>query len=102
MNRLYKEAIMKKLVTVATAIMLATAVQANENPIIDTVENAKDFAVNNQASQFVIKEYNDIVDFQAESWQQGKDQLGRNKEQIVGFFTNVKDAFTHYFVKENN
>ena len=93
---------MKKLVTVATAIMLATAVQANENPIIDTVENAKDFAVNNQASQFVIKEYNDIVDFQAESWQQGKDQLGRNKEQIVGLFTNVKDAFTHYFVKENN
>ena len=93
---------MKKVVTVAAVIMLATAVQANDNPIIDTVDNAKDFAVNNQVSQFVVQEYNDILDFQTESWQQGKDQLGRNKEQIVGFFTNVKDAFTHYFVKENN
>ena len=92
---------MKKVVTVAAVIMLASAVQANDNPIIDTVDNAKDFAVNNQVSQFVVQEYNDILDFQAESWQQGKDQLGRNKEQIVGIFSNVKDAFQHYFIKDS-
>jgi len=92
---------MKKVVTVAAVIMLATAVQANDNPIIDTVDNAKDFAVNNQVSQFVVQEYNDILDFQAKSWQQGKDQLGRNKEQIVGIFSNVKDAFQHYFIKDS-
>ena len=92
---------MKKVVTVAAVIMLASAVQANDNPIVDTVDNAKDFAVNNQVSQFVVQEYNDILDFQAESWQQGKDQLGRNKEQIVSIFSNVKDAFQHYFIKDN-
>ena len=52
---------MKKVVTVAAVIMLATAVQANDNPIIDTVDNAKDFAVNNQVSRFVVQEYNDIL-----------------------------------------
>jgi len=90
---------MKKLATlaVATLIVGAAATQANENPIIDTVENAKDFAVNNKVSQFVIDEYNTTVEFQKDSWQQGKDQLGRNKEQIVGVFENVKGAFKFYF-----
>ena len=94
---------MKTKATIAGAVLLLAVgtVQANENPIIDTVEKAKDFAVNNQVSRFVVQEYNDILDFQAESWQQGKDQLGRNKEQIVGIFSNVKDAFQHYFIKDS-
>ena len=93
---------MKRLATIALATMLVSATaQANENPIIGTVEDAKDFAVNNKVSQFVINEYNESVAFQKDSWQQGKDQLGRNKEQIVGIFKNVKGAFKFYFVDEN-
>ena len=92
---------MKRLATIAAVIMLGTTAQANTNPIIDKVENAKDFAVNNKASQFVIQEYNEMKEFQTDSWQQGKEQLGRNKEQVIGIFTNVKDAFNHYFSKES-
>tara|TARA_A100001015_G_scaffold260841_1_gene305924 strand:+ start:11203 stop:11484 length:282 start_codon:yes stop_codon:yes gene_type:complete len=92
---------MKRLATIAAVIMLGTTAQANTNPIIDKVENAKDFAVNNKASQFVIQEYNEMKEFQTDSWQQGKEQLGRNKEQVIGIFTNVKDAFNHYFNKES-
>ena len=90
---------MKTLATlaVATLIVSAAATQANDNPIIKNVEDAKDFAVNNKVSQFVIQEYNDTVAYQKDSWQQGKDQLADNKEQIVGIFNNVKGAFTHYF-----
>ena len=93
---------MKTKATIAGAVLLLAVgtVQANENPIIDTVEKAKDFAVNNQVSNFVVDEFNNIKQFQQDSWQQGKDQLGRNKEQIVGIFSNVKDACRHYFVKE--
>ena len=88
--------------TVATLIVTAVATQANEteNPIIKDVENAKDFAVNNKVSQFVINEYNKTVEFQKDSWQQAKDQTANNKKQIVGIFDNIKGAFTHYFVKE--
>jgi len=93
---------MKTKATIAGAVLLLAVgtVQANENPIIDTVEKAKDFAVNNQVSNFVVDEFNNIKQYQQDSWQQGKDQLGRNKDQIVGIFSNVKDAFKHYFVKE--
>ena len=92
---------MKKItkIFVASMFVFASQAHANGNPIIDTVENAKEFAVNNKASQFVIQEYNDIMDFQTDSWQQGKDQLDRNKEQIIGIFANVKGAFKHYFVE---
>ena len=44
---------MKTLMAVGAAIVLVTAVQANENPIINTVENVKDFAVNNEASNLL-------------------------------------------------
>jgi len=93
---------MKTKATIAGAVMLLAVgtVQANENPIIDTVEKAKDFALNNQVSNFVVDEFNNIKQFQQESWEQGKDQLGRNKEQITGIFSNIKGAFKHYFVTE--
>ena len=88
--------------TVATLIVTAVATQANEtkNPIIKDVENAKEFAVNDKVSQFVINEYNKTVAFQKDSWQQAKDQTANNKQQIVGIFNNIKDAFTQHFVKE--
>ena len=94
---------MKYMKTMAVAmVLLAGQAQANtDNPIVSTVESMKDKAVNNQVTEFVVNEYNDIKTYQAQSWQQGKDQLARNKEQIVGIFANVKNAFSHYFVKEN-
>lgn len=94
---------MKYMMTIAVALLLlASQTQANtDNPIVSTVESMKDKAVNNQVTEFVVNEYNDIKTYQTKSWQQSKDQLARNKEQIVGIFANVKDAFSHYFVKEN-
>jgi len=92
---------MKTLVAVGAAIVLVTAVQANENPIINTVENVKDFAVNNEASQFVVKEYTDLVNDSKDSLEQGKNTIGQNKEQIVGIFKNIKGAFEHYFVNKS-
>ena len=98
----FKEALMKYMKTMAVAmVLLAGQVQAQDNPIVTTVDSMKDKAVNNKVTEFVVNEYNDIKQYQADSWQQGKDQLARNKEQIVGIFANVKDAFSHYFVKEN-
>ena len=98
----FKEALMKYMMASAVAVLLLVGqTQANDNPIVKTVESMKDKAVNNQVTEFVVNEYNDIKQYQADSWQQGKDQLARNKEQIVGIFANVKDAFSHYFVKEN-
>lgn len=92
---------MKYMKTMAVAmVLLAGQAQAQDNPIVTTVDSMKDKAVNNKVTEFVVNEYNDIKQYQADSWQQGKDQLVRNKEQIVGIFTNVKDAFSHYFVKE--
>ena len=85
---------------IASLFVLSTQAHANDNPIIDNVDKAKDFAISNKVTQFVVGEYNKTKEFQIQSWQEGKDQLGRNKEQIVGIFANVKDAFTHYFVKE--
>ena len=90
------------MTTAVALLLLASQTQANtDNPIVSTVESMKDKAVNNQVTEFVVNEYNDIKTYQTKSWQQGKDQLARNKEQIVGIFANVKDAFSHYFVKEN-
>lgn len=90
---------MKNLISIAVAGFLVTAfsVQAKENPIIDTVESAKDFVINNQVTTFVVNEYNDVKKLQQESWQNGKDQLIQNKNQVIGIFANVKGAFTHYF-----
>ena len=93
---------MKTISIIAVAIMLTVfSVQANENPIIDTVEKAKDVAVNNKVTDYVVSEWNEIKTYQTESWAEGKAQLNRNKDQIVGIFANVKGAFTHYFVKQD-
>lgn len=66
------------------------------NPIINTVETVKDRAINNRVTQFVIDEKNEIVEFQKESWQQGKDQLANNKETISKFWKALKGAVRFY------
>ena len=92
---------MKMIVIAAGALIGAAAYQsqAEENPIVDTVETVKEVAVNNQVTNFVVSGYNDIKQSGQDGIQESKDQLNRNKEQIVAIFANVKDAFNHYFVK---
>lgn len=90
-----------KTILLAAALFGAVAyqTQANENPIVNTVETVKEVAVNNQVTNFVLAEYNNIKQSGQDSIQESKDQFGRNKDKIVGIFVNVKDAFNHYFVK---
>ena len=88
------------VITVAFVLFVTTnEAQANEtqdNPIINTVETVKDKAINNRVTQFVIDEKNEIVEFQKESWQQGKDQLANNKETISKFWKALKGAVRFY------
>ena len=88
------------VITVVFVLFVTTnEAQANEtqdNPIINTVETVKDRAINNRVTQFVIDEKNEIVEFQKESWQQGKDQLANNKETISKFWKALKGAVRFY------
>ena len=90
------------VITVAFILLVtnASANETNEKPIIDTVETVKDKAVNNKVTQFIINEKNEIVAYQKKNWQQGKDQLAKNKESIANLFSNIKGAFTHYTTTE--
>tara|TARA_E500000178_G_scaffold345630_1_gene395813 strand:- start:664 stop:975 length:312 start_codon:yes stop_codon:yes gene_type:complete len=88
------------VITVAFVLLVTTnETQANEtedNPIINTVETVKDKAINNRVTQFVIAEKNEIVEFQKENWQQGKEQLANNKETISKFWKALKGAVRFY------
>jgi len=39
---------------------------------------------------WVEQEWNDIKEYQAQSWEDGKAQLARNKEQIIGLWNKLK------------
>ena len=43
----------------------------------------------NKVKTFVITEWNDTVEFQKNSWAEGKDQLTRNKTQIQDLWEKV-------------
>ena len=43
----------------------------------------------NKVKTFVITEWNDTVEFQKNSWAEGKDQLARNKTQIQNLWKKV-------------
>ena len=47
----------------------------------------------NKVKTFVVNEWNETVEFQKESWADGKDQLARNKEQIGNLFNKVTSFF---------
>jgi len=100
-NRLM-EAQMKniKLAMFALALTVSQA-QANDNPIINSVESAKDFVLNSQVTNFVVTEYTSLKDESVQGIQQTKEQVDINKDQLVGIFLNVKDAFNYYFNNEN-
>jgi protein-disulfide isomerase-like protein with CxxC motif len=38
---------------------------------------------------WVVNEWKDIKEYQADSWQSSKDQLARNKEQILNLFSKI-------------
>ena len=86
------------IIILAIAILLgvSSALAEENNPIINTVESVKEKAINNPVTEFVIAEKNEIVEYQKESWQQGKDQLARNKEQISGWWKALKGAVSFY------
>ena len=88
------------VITIVFVLFVTTnETQANEtkdNPIINTVETVKDKAINNRVTQFVIAEKNEIVEFQKENWQQGKEQLANNKETISKFWKALKGAVRFY------
>jgi len=88
------------VITVAFVLLVTTtetkANEAEDNPIINTVETVKDKAINNNVTQFFIDEKNEIVEFQKESWKQSKEQLARNKEQITGFWRAITSAVRFY------
>lgn len=67
----------------ATIIALFMTVCITSNVKADPVE---DF---NKIKTFVITEWNDTVEFQKNSWAEGKDQLARNKTQIQDLWKKV-------------
>jgi len=89
------------LVAFATLAWINRAHAENTNPIVDTVDTVKEKAINNPVTQFIINEKNEIVQYQKDSWEQGKQQLARNKQQISGFFDTLAEAIGHYAPKSN-
>ena len=69
---------MKKLLVI-TFVLFSTSALAN--PV-------------NTFTNWLTNEKNDIVEYQKENWQKGKDQLARNKEQILNLFKKVTNNVT--------
>ena len=64
---------MKKLLVI-TFVLFSTSALAN--PV-------------NTFTNWLTHEKNDIVEYQKENWQKGKDQLAKNKQQILNLFKKV-------------
>jgi hypothetical protein len=64
---------MKKLLVI-TFVLFSTSALAN--PV-------------NTFTNWLTNEKNDIVEYQKENWQKGKDQLAKNKQQIMNLFNKV-------------
>ena len=64
------------VVTITIAfVILVTSTSANETKTI-----------NNKVTQFIVEEKNEIVEYQKENWQKGKEQIAQSKKQISGFW----------------
>jgi len=64
------------VVTITIAfVILVTSTSANETKTI-----------NDKVTQYIVEEKNEIVEYQKESWQKGKEQIAQNKKQISGFW----------------
>lgn len=69
---------MKKLLVI-TFVLFSTSALAN--PV-------------NTFTNWLSNEKNDIVEYQKENWQKGKDQLAKNKQQILNLFKKVTNNVT--------
>jgi hypothetical protein len=69
---------MKKLLVI-TFVLFSTSALAN--PV-------------NTFTNWLTNEKNDIVEYQKENWQKGKDQLAKNKQQILNLFKKVTNNVT--------
>tara|TARA_A100001201_G_scaffold118041_1_gene101611 strand:+ start:74 stop:286 length:213 start_codon:yes stop_codon:yes gene_type:complete len=67
---------MKKLLVI-TFVLFSTSALAN--PV-------------NTFTNWLTNEKNDIVEYQKENWQKGKDQLANTKQSIVNLFKKVTNA----------
>ena len=67
---------MKKLLVI-TFVLFSTSALAN--PV-------------NTFTNWLTNEKNDIVEYQKENWQKGKDQLAKNKQQLINLFKKVTNA----------
>ena len=101
---------MKNLSIVAIALVLVAIVhnydvEAKEtnidNPIVNTIETAKDKAVNNKVTNFIKKEWNETKEFQKNSWAEGQQQVQRNKEQLNNYWNTIAEAWVYYFQPED-
>lgn len=98
---------MKNIATIAVAVTLVALVhnyeaQAKEtNPIINTIETAKERAVNNKVTNFIKNEWNETKEFQRNSWAEGQQQVQRNKEQLNNYWNNIAEAWVYYFQPED-
>ena len=54
---------------------------------------SEEVTIDTKVKNFVVSEWNEIKEFQKDSWQDGKDQLARNKEQISNLFLKVQNIF---------
>lgn len=54
---------------------------------------SEEVTIDTKVKNFVVSEWNEIKEFQKNSWQDSKDQLGRNKEQISNLFLKVQNIF---------
>ena len=42
--------------------------------------------INDKVSQFIVEEKNEIVEYQKENWQKGKEQIAQSKKKISNFW----------------
>jgi len=54
---------------------------------------SEEVTIDTKVKNFVVSEWNEIKEFQKDSWQDGKDQLARNKKQINNLFLKVQNIF---------
>ena len=60
-------------------VILVTSTSANETKTI-----------NDKVSQFIVEEKNEIVEYQKENWQKGKEQIAQSKKKISNFCESLK------------
>jgi hypothetical protein len=97
---------MKNISMIVVALVLVAIVHNYEveakettidNPIVNTIETAKDRAVNNKVTNFIKKEWNETKEFQRNSWAEGQQQVQRNKEQLTNYWDTLAEAWVYYF-----